>query len=115
MDTFATYQEAIEKEGKNIAAARNQSRKKVLFQPGDMVWVHLRKDRFPQLRSSKLRPRGAGPYKVLDKINDNAYSIDIPIVELGDISNSFKVADLSPYDGEDLGALRLTPFEGRGR
>jgi hypothetical protein len=106
--------EAIEQKGKNIAAARNQSRKQVLFQPGDMVWVHLRKDRFPQLRSSKLRPRGAGPYKVLAKINDNAYSIDIPIAELGDVSNSFNVADLSPYDGEDLGASRSTPFEGGG-
>ena len=84
--------EAIEKKGKNIADARNQTRKKVLFQPGDMVWVHLRKDRFPQLRSSKLRPRGAGPYKVLAKINDNAYSIDIPIAKLGDVSNNFNVA-----------------------
>jgi hypothetical protein len=104
--------EAIEKKGKNIAATRNQTRKQVLFQPGDMVWVHLRKDRFPQLRSSKLRPRGAGPYKVLAKINDNAYSIDIPIAGFGGVSNSFNVADLSPYDGEDLGASRSTPFEG---
>jgi hypothetical protein len=104
--------EAIEKKGKNIAAARNQSRKQVLFQPGDMVWVHLRKDRFPQLRRSKLRPRGAGPYKVLAKINDNAYSIDIPLAEFGGVSNSFNVADLSPYDGDDLGASRSTPFEG---
>jgi hypothetical protein len=108
----AATRAAIEKKGKNIAAARNQSRKQVLFQPGDMVWVHLRKDRFPQLRRSKLRPRGAGPYKVLAKINDNAYSIDIPIAEFGGVSNSFNVADLSPYDGEDLGASRSTPFEG---
>ena len=107
--------EAIEKKGKNIAAARNTSRKQVLFQPGDMVWVHLRKDRFPQLRSSKLKPRGAGPYKVLAKINDNAYSIDIPIAEFGGISNSFNVSDLSPYEGEDLEASRSTPFEGGGR
>jgi len=106
--------EAIEKKGKNIAAARNQSRKQVLFQPGDMVWVHLRKDRFPHLRSSKLKPRGAGPYKVLAKINDNAYSIDIPIAEFGGVSNSFNVADLSPYEGEDLGASGSTPFEGGG-
>lgn len=77
-----------------------------------MVWVHLRKDRFPQLRHSKLLPRGAGPYKVLAKINDNAYSIDIPIVEFGGASNSFNVAHLSPYDGEDLGASSSTPFDG---
>ncbi|KAK1613166.1 hypothetical protein QYE76_036839 [Lolium multiflorum] len=82
----------------------------MLFKPGDMVWVHFRKDRF-KLRKSKLLPRGAGPYKVLAKINDNAYSIDLPIDEFG-VSNSFNVADLTPYDGEDLGASRSTPFEG---
>jgi hypothetical protein len=104
--------EAIEKKGENTAAGRNKSRKQVLFQPGDMVWVHLRKDRFPLLRCSKLKPRGAGPYKVIAKINDNAYSIDISIAEFGGVSNSFNVADLSPYDGDDLGASRSMPFEG---
>jgi hypothetical protein len=64
--------EAIEKKGKYTADRANKKRKEVLFQPGDMVWVHFRKDRFPQLRKSKLLPRHAGPYKVLAKINDNA-------------------------------------------
>ena len=85
----------------------NKKRKEVLFQPGDMVWVHFRKDRFPQQRKSKLQPRGAGPYKVLAKINDNAY-------KMFGVSNSFNVADLTPYDGEDLGASRSTPFKGGG-
>jgi hypothetical protein len=35
----------------------------------------LRKDRFPELRKSKLMPRAAGPYKILEKINDNAYCL----------------------------------------
>jgi hypothetical protein len=52
-----------------------------------MVWVHFRKDRFPHLRKSKLLPRGASPYKVLANINDNAYTIDLPIVEYG-VSNT---------------------------
>jgi len=44
-------------------------------------------------------PRAAGPFKVLTKINDNAYILDLP-AEFG-VSTSFNVADLKPYAGED--------------
>ncbi|KAK1605559.1 hypothetical protein QYE76_029232 [Lolium multiflorum] len=89
-------------------------REKTLLMLADhFYWPKMRRDvdRFPKLRKSKLLPNGAGPYKVLAKINDNAYSIDLPLDEFG-VSNSFNVADLTPYDGEDLGASRSTPFEG---
>jgi hypothetical protein len=33
------------------------------------------------------------------------------VTEFGCVSNSFNVADLSPYDDDDLGASRSTPFE----
>jgi hypothetical protein len=77
----------------------SKGRKLVTFEPGDLVWLHLRKDRFPTLHRSKLMPRVAGPFKVLQKINDNAYVLDLP-TEYG-VSSSFNVADLKPCAGED--------------
>jgi hypothetical protein len=105
-------EEAIEKKGKYNADHVNNKRKEVLFQPGDMVWVHFCKDRFLERRKFKLLPRGDGPYKVLAKINDNAYKIDLPTDVFG-VSNT-NVADLTPYDGDNLGASWSTPFEGGG-
>jgi hypothetical protein len=58
--------------------AGSKGKKYVTFQSGDMVWLHLRKDCFPTLRRSKLMPCAAGPFKVLTKINDNAYILDLP-------------------------------------
>ena len=39
--------------------------------------MHLRKERFPSHRHSKLNPREDGPFQVLERINDNAYKIDL--------------------------------------
>jgi len=38
----------------------------------------MRKERLPKKRKSKIQPRGDGPFQVLERINDNAYKIDIP-------------------------------------
>ena len=91
----------IERRTKQYVHQANKGRKKVVFQPGDWVWLHLRKDRFPEKRRSKLLPRGDGPFQVVERINDNAYKLDLP-GEYG-VSASFNVADLSPFDvGDDL-------------
>ncbi|WVZ97349.1 hypothetical protein U9M48_042896, partial [Paspalum notatum var. saurae] len=72
--------------------------------------LHLRKERFPDLRKSKLMPRAAGPFKVLEKINDNAYKFELP-ADFG-VSPTFNIADLKPYLGEeDELASRTTSFQ----
>jgi hypothetical protein len=69
------------------------------FEPGDLVWLHLRKERFPDLRKSKLMRRADGPFKVLEKINENAYKLDLP-ADFG-VSPTFNIADLKSYLGEE--------------
>ncbi|WVZ81827.1 hypothetical protein U9M48_029164 [Paspalum notatum var. saurae] len=73
--------------------AGSKGRKQVLFEPGDLVWLHLRKEHFPDLRKSKLMPRAA---------------------DFG-VSPTFNIADLKPYLGEeDELASRTTSLqEGR--
>jgi hypothetical protein len=103
--------EVIELKAVRKAANMNKYRKKVLFEPGDLVWIHLRKERFPDQRKSKLMPRGDGSFRVLAKINHNAYKIDLP-PSYG-VSNTFNVADLLPYMSKDTSESRTTPFQGK--
>jgi hypothetical protein len=91
----------IERRTKQYVHQANKGCKKVMFEPGDWVWLHLRKDCFPEKRHSKLLSRGDGPFQVVERINDNAYKLDL----LGEysVNASFNVADLSPFDvGDDL-------------
>ena len=51
----------IENQIKVYAAKGNRGRKELVLNKGDWVWLHLRKDRFPTKRKSKLSPRGDDP------------------------------------------------------
>src|SRR6185295_17872188 len=88
----------------------SRGKQDIKLQPGDLVWLHLRKDRFPELRKSKLMPRADGPFKIIEKINDNAYKLELP-PELG-VSPTFNISDLKPYLGEeDELESRTTPIQ----
>ena len=68
------------------------------------------KKRFPAHRRTKLHARGDGPFQILEKIDDNAYKVDLPSEY--NVSATFNVSDLSPFDvGDDL---RSNPFKERG-
>jgi hypothetical protein len=62
----------IEKMNEKYHIAASKGHKEVKLEPGDLVWLHLRKERFSELRKYKLMPRAASPFKILAKINDNA-------------------------------------------
>ena len=55
-------------------------------------------------------PRADGPFKVLEKINYNAYNLELP-ADFG-VSPTFNTADLKPYLGEeDELPARTTSFQ----
>jgi hypothetical protein len=68
-----TTKENIERINTKYKISGDNGRKQLDFAPGDLVWLHLKKERFPDLRKSKLMPRADGPFEVLKKINENAY------------------------------------------
>ena len=100
----------VERRTEQYAKQANKGRHQMIFEPGDWVWLHMRKERFPTQRRSKLLPRGDGPFQVLERINDNAYKLDLP----GEynVSATFNVSDLSLFDvGDDL---RINPSQEEG-
>ena len=88
----------------------NRLRKYVEFEVGDMVWVHLRKDRFPLGKFGKLKPRVEGPFKIIKKIGENAYKLQLP--DKYEISPMFNVKDLMAHHDEDLRASLFSQLWG---
>jgi len=105
-ELHAKVGEKIEKLNEQAKSFANKKRREAHFQPGDLVWVHLSKERFPSKRKSKLMPRSDGPFEILEKIGPNAYKLDLP--EDYGVSATLNVADLSPYydEDEELPSLR---------
>ena len=70
--------EQIQQKTEKYVKYNNKGKKKIIFEEGDLFWLHLRKDKFPSKRKSKLSPQDDGPLQVLKKINNNAYKLDLP-------------------------------------
>jgi hypothetical protein len=67
----------------------------------------MRKEKNSARRWFKLHPRRDGPFQVLERINNNAYKLDLPGAY--NISATFNVSDLSLfYVGDDSSS---NPFE----
>ncbi|GKA75632.1 hypothetical protein Tco_0782010 [Tanacetum coccineum] len=93
-----SVQEPIIRHNEQYKEHADKRRKQVLYHEGDLIWIHLCKERFLAGRFGKLKPRGDGPFRVLKKINDNAYKIELPGHYI--VSVTINVADLSPYKGD---------------
>nr|GEX94889.1 putative reverse transcriptase domain, zinc finger, CCHC-type, aspartic peptidase domain protein [Tanacetum cinerariifolium] len=94
-ELHAQVREQIIKHNLQYQTRVNKHRKQVLFEEGDLVWIHLRRAWFPQGRFGKLHLRADGPFRILKKINNNAYKVEFP-GHYG-VYDTFNVADLSSY------------------
>jgi len=77
-NVHAQVKSKIEESNAKYKLAADVHSKKLLFKEGSLVWVVLSKER--QLAGSymNLNDRKVGPCKVLSKINDNAYQVQVP-------------------------------------
>ena len=57
----------IKKTNEMFKARAKKHCKGLTFKPRDLVWLHLRKERFLSQWRKKLMPKGDGPFKVLKK------------------------------------------------
>lgn len=76
----------LEKKNQDVAKRANKGRKRIVFEPGDWVWVHFLKEHFPTHRKTKLMPRCDGPFPVIERLNDNAYKVALPPVKCSTLS-----------------------------
>ena len=83
----------MEKSNARYKAAADKRREKVF--KGDMVMVHLRKERILAGSCNKLKPKKYGPFKILKRISDYSYLVDL----LSDMtmSKTFNVVALHKY------------------
>ncbi|KAF8100256.1 hypothetical protein N665_0228s0011 [Sinapis alba] len=80
-------------------ADADKKQRKLLFEPGDLVWVVLTKDRLPAGKYNKLKSHKIGPVEVLERVNPNADRVRLPPHH--NTANVFNVKHLFPYRGDN--------------
>jgi len=70
-------QEQLERSHAKYKARHDKHRIEHSFQVGDQVWLYISKDRM-QGEGKKLKPIRYGPFKILEKIGENAFCLDFP-------------------------------------
>ena len=72
-----TVQEQLEKSQGKYKERHDKHCVDHQFQVGDEVWLYISKERL-QGEGRRLKPIRYGPFKILEKIGNNAFKLDLP-------------------------------------
>jgi len=70
-------QEQLEKSQAKYKARHDKHQMEHSFQVGDQVWLYISKDKM-QGEGKKLKPMRHGPFRILEKIGENDFCLDLP-------------------------------------
>lgn len=108
IETHARTSQQLEASATKYKTATDSKRRRLIFYEGDLVWVHLTRDRIPAREYNKLKSKKVGPLRVAARINDNVYRITLPAGMT--TSDVFNVRYLSKYSPPDVPSdSRLNP------
>ena len=77
-DLHKEISKKIQKSNTQYKSYADLHRRHIEFNEGDYVMIRIRPERFPPGSVNKLTARSAGLFKILKKINPNAYVINFP-------------------------------------
>ena len=88
-------QEKLQNNNLKYKERADTKRRVIVFKEEDLVWVYANKDRYPMGKYNKLKSKKIGTCKIMQRINDNAYEVELP--KGWQINNSFNVSDLYKF------------------
>lgn len=89
----------IIKQNEELKKSTNKHRSLAAFKEGEQVWIHLGKEWFPRDKHGKLKLKAYDPFRILQRIDDNALKLELPS-NYG-VLITFNMVDLSLYHDED--------------
>lgn len=98
-DVHKLAQSHLESATTKYKLAADTKRCELIFEPGDLVWVYLTKERLLLRDYNKLKSKKLGPVEVVERINPNVYRVRLPShLRTSDV---FNIKHLSPFKGDN--------------